>query len=167
VSKRIEKEAAEIYYGEDRFKLKDVCNVDCFAGEIWLRHLRKIRTVTCTWDESTTGATNGFQALARMTSLAELVIRTDEKKMLQKMLYSEKRHQRTVLKEPTPQQQLLILQFPGMRALLSLSGLRRMKFAKKYNNKGIAYGGPIPGGVLQTQVAAKLRKSREGKTTPG
>jgi len=147
---------ATVYYGENMFDFRTPAEIFHFKWITKLRHLRLIRRVTCDWNGTSKYATEVFRVLGQMKSLEELVIRTEEKNMLRQLLYSKKRYQRVGLDDPSPQQQLLILQFPGMLGLLSLSGIRSVRFAVMLNAKGEESGGPIPGGVLETLVAPRL-----------
>lgn len=171
LSTKADKEAAPIYYGENHFafgpgKHGGESRIGPFATQSWTRHLRMVRKVTIQWPKpGTYGAWGGvareaFLEIGRMTSLKELYIRVDEKEMVREMLWSRRtrRQRRAGSDAPiTPQENLAILRHPGMTGLLTLHGILQVQFIKRLGYGGNEYGGPIPGGLLETEIAARLR----------
>lgn len=164
ISKKADKEAAPIYYGENHFEFDPVFAAYGFAARSYPRHLRMVRKVTCAWKNDLAG--EGFIAIARMKGLQELHIRVDEHSMVQQTAVS--RHKRQMWSLPaedlTPQQQLAIQRYPGMSSLLSISNVPQVDFIefKNYPNPAFvrATNGPIPDGYLQTYVVPKLKGIR-------
>lgn len=166
LSRMIEKEAAPFYYSQNHFLAENVSEMWwSFLYRTWPRHARLIRKVTVTWKATTTYASEGFKNVGRLKGLQELYIRVDEKAMLKRMLWRRSAWQRTGWDDPSPQQQLQILHYPGMAGLEALSGIPLVKFAKFIDGKGEESGGPIPGGVLETEIAPKLM-ARKLKAKP-
>ncbi|KAK5116871.1 hypothetical protein LTR85_009131 [Meristemomyces frigidus] len=156
LSKKIEREAARIYYGGNHFAFDSPVDAYLLCSNTWPRHLRLIRKVTLTWNDNARMATEAFDGFGRMKDLAELLIRVDEKRMLRTMLLRRKAHQSFGWEDPTPQQQRAVLKFPGMVGLLRLSGIPLVRFLPMKNHDGQDAGGPIPGGVLETHVAPRI-----------
>ena len=156
LSHKIEKEAAPFYYAMNHFVFTEAHETWSMGSDTWPRHLRLITKVTFTWSVYGAYATEAFNNLARMKGLQELYIRVDEKEMLKRMLLRRSSHQRFGWKDPTLQQQMTILQFPGMVGLFRLLGIRHVRFIKELDGRGGEVGGPIPGGVLETEVARKV-----------
>lgn len=166
LSRKTEKEAAPFYYANNHFVFNSPCGFSTMAYNTWPRHLSLVRKVTCTWDESARYATEGFNQIPRYKGLEQLYIRVDEMAMLKKMLWRYNAHQRAGFGDPTPQQQLAILRYPGMLGLLRLSDIPQAQFVKKVDRNGEEYGGPIPGGVLETQVATKIMRITDERPHP-
>ncbi|TKA70508.1 hypothetical protein B0A55_07280 [Friedmanniomyces simplex] len=155
LSENIEKEAAPYYYGQNEFltggRLQSVTHIT------HPRHLKLIRRVIITWTD--TYATENFMSLRRLKALANLRIRVDEKALLKRELgrgKGDQADQRFGLDDPTPQQQLAIMQAPGIAGLRTLSKIGHVEFVKMVKRRGEEFGGPIPGGVLETQIVPKL-----------
>ncbi|KAK5724021.1 hypothetical protein LTR17_013683 [Elasticomyces elasticus] len=154
LSPQIEKEAAPYYYANNHFDMDGSSSFMYYTSPL---HLKMVRKATVLWDR--TGAGYMFKSLNRLKGLKELRIRVDELELLRNELNKGKgrRARRSVLVDPSPQQQLAILNAPGMSGLMSVHKVRHVEFIKKLKpNTGAEYGGPIPGGVLQTQIAPKL-----------
>ncbi|KAK4502968.1 hypothetical protein PRZ48_006395 [Zasmidium cellare] len=177
ISPKIEKEAAPIYYGENHFDLGHMgeVNLECkFFNVTPRRHLKYLRSVTCTWD--TTGfysyygfdryggygmVTSNWRRLSTLKSLVELNIRVDEASIIKSMSISRGVRQQANVKEEvlTPQQSLAIFRFPGVAGLLSISGVENVNFIQLENDKGEKSGGLIAGGPLETHILPRLRTS--------
>ena len=165
VSKKAEREAAHIYYGENHFDMGEVRTVISFGYFTYPRHLRLVREVTCTWDGMLAG--EGFQAIARMKSLHKLRIRVDEASIVHRLLSSRKNSRYIIdshKREPTAQEQLSIVRCPGYTGMLKISNVPEVEFIKTFNWKKEVVGGPIPGGFLETQVLPKLRGTSSDST---
>lgn len=167
VSKKFEKEAAAIYYGENHFVFEPVSQAWMFAYRTFPRHLKLVRKVTCEWEG--TVSREGFMAIARMKGLQELFIRVDEGFMVRQMIGS--RHLRQTHRIPdeelTPQHHLALIKHPGMSAVLSLSGIPHVQFIKAISWDKNEVGGPIPGGFLETYVLPRITGSDSSITRIG
>ncbi|KAK5739214.1 hypothetical protein LTR17_005515 [Elasticomyces elasticus] len=155
VSGEIEEEAAPYYYSENEFCIDT--HYSSLLYHTSPQHLKMVRKVTVIWGN--TAATYTFQSVKRLKGLKELQIRVDELAMLKKELGKGqgRKGKRAVPDSPSPQQQLAILQVPGMAALLALPKMQHVKFIKKLReHNGTEYGGPIAEGVLETQIASRL-----------
>ena len=163
VSLKAEKEAAPIYYGENHFSFSTCASgIFQFTAVTYTRHLRLMRKVTCGWPGET--AREMFLEIARMKGLQELNISVDEKDMVYTMLHARYHRQRSSFSdEPTPQQQLAILRHPGMTGLLSISGVREVRFLQRTTPAGHKSGGPIPNGVLETLIKPKIMASKRAR----
>ncbi|KAK3675885.1 hypothetical protein LTR78_004077 [Recurvomyces mirabilis] len=159
VNDDIEEEAGPIYFSENVFASTNASSVYQLLLLIAPQYQKLIRKFVITWDQNSTGAGYDFKNLRKLKCLGELTIRVDEKAMVQKLLRSRRLHQRFAWEggDPTAQQCLAILQFPGIAALLRLGPYPKVDFIER-NKFGDSAdrGGPIPGGVLETQVAPKL-----------
>ncbi|KAI5362462.1 hypothetical protein Slin15195_G061190 [Septoria linicola] len=159
VSKRTEKEAASIYYGENRFELR---GMEAYWLTEWTcpRHYRLIRRVSCDWDPEEKSMSWHFESLAKLKGLVELNMRVDEGKMVDKCLESRGGPRRWNDSRDdqgyTAQEQLAIYRFPGMLGLLSLKGINAVNFVKRLDRNRHEIGGPIPGGVLLTRVLPQI-----------
>lgn len=70
------------------------------------------------------------------------------------------------LVKPGPHYQTAILRHPGMTGLLALSGIPYVEFIKRralFNDELI--GGPIPGGILETEIMRKITAPKDARTT--
>ena len=84
--------------------------------------------------------------------------------MVNRMKGSRHYEQWWLLKDITPQQKLAILRHPGMTGLLTLSGIPHVEFTKLINWKKEEAGGPISGGVLETEALPRLMGPKKAKT---
>lgn len=159
VSHKAEKEATPVYYGENHFDLASAAA--SFGWQTYTRHMRLIRRLTCTWPKI--NAHDAFLAVARMKRLEELCIRVDEVSMVEDRLKDRHFRQDWKCSDPTPQQQLAILRHPGMTGLLTIQGVPHVEFIKSHNWRGDEVGGPIPGGILETQIKPKLMSPKAAK----
>ncbi|KAK3656705.1 hypothetical protein LTR22_009684 [Elasticomyces elasticus] len=151
VSLSIEKEAAPYYYRDNVFIThRYAIDVTTFVQD---SHMKMIQSVIVQWPD--TNATGSFANLKRLKGLKELRIRVDELALVKKQLCRGKAV-RFVTDDPSPQQQLAILQTPGLAGLMTLNKIKDVAFVKMIDGNGREYGGPIPGGVLETQIAPKL-----------
>ncbi|KAK5136072.1 hypothetical protein LTR08_004122 [Meristemomyces frigidus] len=161
VSKKIEREAARFYYGENQFDIASVAHAGCLVIGTYPRHLKLVRNVICTWSRYG-GATEGFRYLSRLKGLEELTIRVDEKEMVREMCFARDGQLRwSHCSDPTPQQQLTLLRYPGMNGLLSLSGIPHVRFVERLDYNGEKQGGSISGGLLETQVRSKITSQKQ------
>ena len=172
ISRKADREAAPIFYGENHFvfgTLKDGSDshIVPFSASTWTRHLRMIHKVTIQWPKPMERyfawggmAREAFLEIGRMTGLQELYIRVDEAAMVRDMLWSRRPRRPNVLSIDTPlsrQDNLAISRHPGMTGLLTLHGIPHVEFTKHWNLLGNETGGPIPGGVLETEILPKLK----------
>ncbi|KAI7338555.1 hypothetical protein KC315_g1710 [Hortaea werneckii] len=156
LSTRIEKEAAPFFYARNYFEFRALNDIIIFADLSWPRHRHLIRRLKVKWTHQARAASECFRSLASMRNLEELYIKVNERYMLSKLLESSN-HKRQSL----PQQNLLMLQHPGVAGLLKLR-IPKVKFIK-IGVRGKAKGGPIPGGALETIVAPKIMGKKSDK----
>ncbi|PPJ50346.1 hypothetical protein CBER1_05914 [Cercospora berteroae] len=157
VSARADREAAPIYYGENHFVFSGL-SPSSLTYRSFPRHFRLVQTVTCDWEVDAGGASYAFESLAKLKGLCELTIRVDEQKMVRRGLDNRDTRQfwgNTALNQYSAQEQLAIYRCPGINGLLSLQGIPHVNFVAR-KVKGEDVGGPIPGGVLQTQIGPKI-----------
>ncbi|EMC98312.1 hypothetical protein BAUCODRAFT_121189 [Baudoinia panamericana UAMH 10762] len=161
LSSEVEKEGAPFYYSRNHFVGGNGLFNYSFNHFMYCtprQHLTLFRKVTVQWDETTHGAYYMFQRLRAFTGLEALYIRVDERAMVKRMLRRKDVPCQAFGRDPSPQQQLQLLQYPGLSGLLELSGIPHVEFVKKVNAKGEESGGPIAGGFLETQIAPRLMK---------
>ncbi|KAK5108224.1 hypothetical protein LTR62_008680 [Meristemomyces frigidus] len=158
LSKTLEQEAAPFYYKENQFCFMESQSVSNFVAGIPKRFRTLIRSLSVTWDEHTRSASYDFDAIRKLNGLQELDICVNEKAMVQKQLRARNLHQRFAWgsDNPTSQQCLIILRYPSMSTLLKIGPIATVRFLEKTRPSGSKSGGPMPGGVLETQVAPKL-----------
>lgn len=151
--KKIEKEAAVIYYSENHF---DVNVASSFVSNTLPRHYRFVRKLTCTW--SPYYPADDFKTLARLTSLQELNLRVDEEAMLDRVLKTPDWLRFDKRLGYSEQLQLQLLRHPGMRAFSELSGIPLIRLLK--NNDVEDAGGPLPGGFLETVMVPQIMRTK-------
>ncbi|KAI6863318.1 hypothetical protein KC338_g5928 [Hortaea werneckii] len=149
VSCRIDKEAASFYYANNDFEFSSLADISAFASLSWPRHRHLIRKITVRWDRQAHSASERFRVLASMRNLEELYIRVNERHMLSKLLEKSNHNLQSLL-----QQNLLMLQHPGVAGLLKLR-IPKVQFIKLIAG-GKTKAGPIPGGALEAIVAPKI-----------
>lgn len=159
VSDKMDREAAPIYYGENHFVYRHL-NIAVMIYFAAPRHVRLIKRITCDWNPDVNGVSYAFEAIARLKGLEELNIRVDERKMVFAGICKRDVRQRyshpSEKDEYSAQEQLAIYRYPGMSGLLSLRGIPTLNFLKRMNAANKEIGGPIPNGVLLTQVLPKV-----------
>lgn len=114
------------------------------------------------------GSRENFLSLGKMKKLEELNIRVDEKNMLKKLPITRETRQRPAYGrgfyvDPTAQQKLTILRFPGITGLLTLTKINNVNFIKLVDSNGVETGGMVPGGALETQILPRLKPKRKTK----
>lgn len=170
ISKRAEKEAGPIYYGENHFDIGDLDAFWRFSTSTWPRHLNLVRAITCAWTGDSNrswsignygnyGATrSNFIRMSKMKRLESLNIRVDEAEMVRRMTFSRETRQRPFEgNDISAQEGLAIFQFPGMAGLLSITKVRNVQFIKLLDDKGEEHGGPLADGPLLTHILPRLR----------
>ncbi|KAF7188935.1 hypothetical protein HII31_09858 [Pseudocercospora fuligena] len=160
VSKRLEKEAVPIFYGENMFETPST-----YIGQlihlIWPRHVRLISRLTFDWSPSATDVTHDLGPLRHMRALQELNIKVDEREMVIKSVWSRDKKVRRRYpgqngEQLTPQECLTLLQYPGIAALLRLSNIPAVSFLKRKSHNGNEVGGPLRDGILLTHVLPRI-----------
>lgn len=157
VSKKIDKEAAHFYYAKNEFDMGIVGNTYGFCSATYPRHLRLVQRLIVTWGSTCLSPAEGFRSMARMKVLQQLCIRVDERDLAMRTGYARNEHQRIDFRTLTPQQQLSVRRYTGMTGLLSLSGISVVKFIPEEDDPET---GAIPGGVLETEVAPRVRAAK-------
>ncbi|GIZ45571.1 hypothetical protein CKM354_000873100 [Cercospora kikuchii] len=159
VSARADREAAPIYYGENHF-VSSWLHPDFLVHDTFARHYRLVRRLTCDWDPSQSGTNYAFDCIAKLKGLVELTIEVDEKDMVRQALIKRDTRQSywAVDGEYSAQEQLALYHLKGIDRLLSLKGIPNVNFGNR-TIKGKKEAGPIPGGVLLTQIRPKIMAS--------
>lgn len=155
LSKKAEKEAARIYYGENHFRFNEDSRIERFCSMTPTRHLRMIRTVSIDWPDRR--ACSEFDELGRMAMLESLSIGVDEVAMVERVVQYRHHHNfKKGIENPSVQQQFALWRHNGLSSLMKIKWLKKVKFTKRSGKKT---GGPIRDGFLQTQVKPKLLAS--------
>lgn len=162
VSDEIDEQAAAFYYADNRFVLETFEQAWRFRHHLSRRHKRLVQKIICVWNDVSTSSTEMFDVIRSFKALSQLHIRVNELEMVKQALRKRNMFHRAGwwLTVPTPQQQQCILQYPGIPGLLRLSGIQEVKFVEDIDREGKVRGGPVSGGVLESQVAPKLMAPR-------
>jgi hypothetical protein len=142
-SRRVEREASHIYFGENTFSLSSPESLYIWKRYTWRRHINQIRKVLIDyWTRFKVGAGDEafkeFGKLPRLESLTFMINETDKvEQMLQPSQYPKdcKSVHRAIKWDESlgfgPQINLQILRLNGMAGLRSLRGLRDVRFLDK------------------------------------
>lgn len=105
-----------------------------------------------------------WQRLSTLKNLVELNIRVDEADIINNMKVGRGTRQYphpSNNRDLTPQESLAIFRFPSVTGLLSISGIQEVKFIAMENESDHEkYGGPVPGGPLETHILPRLKTSQ-------
>lgn len=165
VSKKIEKEAAPIYYGENTFEFPHLTQLSCFLAESILRHQKYIRRIGFKYECSAWDGCAALRKVGRLKGLELLTIRLNERSMISSMVARHSGSTEWVDDgAPTPQQQMKLLRFPAMSALLTISGIPEVRLLKLHDTCSDKVDGPVPGGFFETNVVAQLTSAPKGRT---
>ncbi|KAK4971921.1 hypothetical protein LTR66_011366 [Elasticomyces elasticus] len=160
--KRVDKEAAAIYFGENHFMMEDSQDMSDFVASTYPRHLRMIKKLTFVLDHSTQRyPSSTVRQLQRLHALEELYVELDEEGMVRQKLLMDTTivwHSKFTI---TPQANLRILQCGGIGSLRELSGIRHVEFTKFKSGDRPGQGGPIKDGYLETIMAPHIMRSSD------
>lgn len=164
----IDKEAAPVYFGENRFDMHDTLDLRRFLLDLHIRHYRKIGSLTFRWDDSGYGASDNLRRLGRLTSLRQLRIHVDEKTWVRRQIRERPNlrwHESLGLSQ---QLSLLVLHRTGMNGLRDLREIPDVQFLKMEATAGdeLDAGGAIDDGCLQTFIRREINgldRKRKGK----
>jgi hypothetical protein len=171
VSRKVEREASPIYFGENTFGLWWLESLFVWKHFTWPRHINRIRKVLLLhWTPRTDAAGNAaFRKLSTLHRLESLTFIVDETQRLRNLLdpsrYDPKSVHRAIRWDDSlgfgPQISLQALRFNGIEGLRSLRGLREVEFRGRY---GPDHGGPTPGGLLETTIKKEIMQPRGSRT---
>jgi hypothetical protein len=173
VSRRVEREASHIYFGENTFSLSNPESLYIWKRYTWRRHINQIRKVLIAYGTTfKVGAGDAafreFRKLPKLESLTLMIHETDKvEQMLQPSQYPQdcKSVHRAIKWDESlgfgPQINLQILRLNGMVGLRSLRGLRDVKFLDKNGSDDV---GSVPGGFLETTIKKEIMQPRLPKT---
>jgi hypothetical protein len=162
VCKKIEREAAKIYFGENTFVCEIPDEVRFWKARLYPRHLRLIRALIIegwTNPEDYGGGYNEcFRFLSSFQGLKTLTLKVDEQMALEKKL----QHHPTIKWHSSlgcsAQLQLQVLHFCGLPGLRSLTKIPRIDFPPltEKGRKSDDESGAIVGGVLDNLVRREI-----------
>ncbi|KAK4998147.1 hypothetical protein LTR28_013757 [Elasticomyces elasticus] len=134
--KRVDKEAAAIYYGENHFTMENSQDMSDFVASTYPRHRRKIKMLTFVLDHSTQRyPSSTVRQLQRLRALEELYVELDEKAMVQQKLL--------------------------MDLTIIWHSIRHVEFTKFTRGNRRGQGGPIKDGYLETILAPHIMHSSD------
>ena len=163
VNDTIEREAAEIYYGENTFAFWAPGSLSTWELFVLPRHLKLARKVVLlTWTLLPGASANdAFRKLGALPQLESLTVAVNERRCLENFTIMPK------MWHPSlgfgRQIALQSYHLQGITGLRSLRGLREVKFFKSYTatpdeNPGDV--GTLPGGLLETTIKHEMMLSR-------
>ena len=165
VCRKTEREAAAIYFGENTFMLKTPHEVYQWKMRLWPRQLRLIRTLIIngwTNPENYGGDYNErFRFLSSFQGLKLLTLKVDEQMALEERLQQHPTIKWHSSLGYSPQLQLQVLHFCGLRGLRSLTKIPHIEFPPRTDEGRKRHGdsGAIVGGVLDTLVRREIARS--------
>jgi len=176
VSRKIEREASPIYFGENTFQFSRPEGLSVWKRFTAPRHIKQMRKVALSgWTELRgASADTTFKAFNALPKLESLTLCLKEEETLEKkLLYSDFRTQnRPINWHPSlgfgPQVNLQLLRLRSMDGLRSLRGLREVKVVKDLgissndsNNVGL-----MAGGFFETVIIKEIMQPRSPKKAP-
>jgi hypothetical protein len=177
-NKRVEREAAQIFFGENTFSLAKPYGIRLLKAMVWPRHSKLIRKVSLNgWCHPEILGSNhsaSFRMLGTLKSLETLIMRVNEQEMLEKFLIDHstaiKWHRGLGL---SPQLHLQVLNFCGVSGLLSLRDVPRIDFlplisdaTATNNHRGDNVGGFLEATVRRQIEAGRWSTVRHPASTP-
>jgi len=173
VSRKVEREAAPIYFGENTFCLWSPEALGVWKRFTLLRHIKQIRKVALwSWSElKGVPADSAFKAFATLPKLESLTLCIVEEEKLKAMLttHEQRPAHRTLSWHPSiglgPQVNMQLLRLPGVGGFRSLRGLRGVKFVKDLNVSSDDPDnlGSMPGGFLETVARKEIMQPRSSQ----
>jgi hypothetical protein len=173
VSRKVEREASPIFFGENTFALSKPDTLNTWKRFAMPRHSKQIRKVAISsWKESSSGSHDGaFKAFRTLPVLETLTFCIDEEKELEGLLAHHKWQPtyRSIKWDPIigfgPQVNLQLLRLDGIAGLRSLRGLREVNFLRDLSISSEDPGnvGSMSGGFLETVVKKEIMQPRSSK----
>ena len=164
----IYEEAAPIYYRENSFRFCDTCELMRFVEIMEKRSAQLVRKITFAYDVKHssypswdggyfTEASQAFRRLHNFTGLEDLDIIVDEARLVKYQCSQSKDLRRFEPEQEIPRQlNLKVLTVCGMDSLRELHGIRKVTFIDGAKAGNRTWGGPIPGGILDSVVAPEM-----------
>jgi len=176
VSRKMEREASPIYFGENAFCLWSPEALSVWKRFALPRHVKQIRKVAM-WDwTSLEGgpADAAFKTFNTLPKLESLTFELEEEEVLRaKLTRRQHRLAHRILSWHEslgfgPQVNLQLLRLHGMDGLRSLRGLREFKFVKYMyvSSDDPSNVGSMPGGFFETVVKKEIMQPRSSEDTP-
>lgn len=155
VSRKIEREASPIYFGENAFMFIEPEDFYHWKRATWLRHRNQMtKIVLVGWGANSTPAANkAFEQLGKLPKLDSLAVKIDEKKELLSLLRFDPIIRCGGRLPIGPHINLQILRLPGMQGFRSLKNVRDLRFIKNelvMDSEDPNDFGSLPGGVLES-----------------
>jgi len=171
--RKIEREASQIFFGENSFVFCTPSCMDSWVKRLWHRHLNLIRSMIlddwyCAQNRLLTYSPSydvGFQRLGRLKSLQSLTIMMDEAAVLNVVIRRFLAMEFHSSLGYGPQINLKLLNLNGMASFRSLSGLRHLE-ALKFNSSITQVPkqlGTMDGGLLESIIKQEVMRPRSGK----
>lgn len=157
---RVEREAAPIHFGENRFHISSINSLHHLSQTTWPRHFKYIRTIQLKYKGGEYFRCEFLRCLQRLKQLDELSLIVDEREWFDNKLHSAEDLNWSTELEVIPQLALRGYYFPGVSALLGLSGIRSVKFLADPNANPAkpvyAFQGPLANGFFETILKPRL-----------
>ena len=165
VCKKMEREAAGIYFGENTFTCETPHEVRHWKARLWPRHVRLIRSLVIDgWSKPEDyggGYNEYFRLLSSFQGLKVLTLKVDERMALERKLQHHPIIKWHSSLGCSPQLQFQALHFCGLQGLRSLTKVPRIEFPPLTEEGRKRHGdsGAIVGGVLDTLVRLDIARS--------
>jgi hypothetical protein len=173
VSRKIEREASAIYFGENTFALSRPESLRDWKTFTIPRHIKHIRKVALLgWTQAQGASANAaFKVFNTLPKLESLTLCFEEEETLkEKLMYDEFRSTNRAMNWHSslgfgPQVSLQLLRLRGMHGLRSLRGLRKVKLVKDLNvsHDDLGNVGSMSGGFFETVIIKEIMQPRTSK----
>jgi hypothetical protein len=173
VSRKMEREASHIYFGENTFGLWTPESLTVWKHFTRPRHINRIRKVQLLhWTRlQGVGGDEAFEGLSTLPRLESLTFVVNEAQQLENLLapwryeYQYESVHRAIRWDTSlgfgPQIGLQTLRVTGIVGLRSLRGLREVNFR---GTNGLDHQGSVSGGFLETTIKSEITQSRRSKS---
>lgn len=173
VSRKVEREASPIYFGENTFCLRDATSLRIWKWFTLLRHIRQVRKIAFSAFNAShrSLSASDFTPFNKLPKLESLTICVNEEKEIKNVIryFEWKPTNRRIKWHPSlgfgPQVGLQMLRFDGVPASMLLRGLNDVKYVKDLNisSDDLQNMGSIPGGFLETTVKKDIMQPRSSQ----
>lgn len=176
VSRKMEREASPIFFGENTFALYRPESLGVWKKFTMPRHIKQIRKLALyCWRASSVGVPGdaAFKEFSKLPKLESLALCVDEEKEVRSLLKGYQRHpgHRIIKWHPSlglgPQVNLQLLRCRGIAGLRSLRGLRQVRFVKDLDMGADDPDnvGSMPGGFLEAVIKQEVMQPRSSQDT--
>jgi hypothetical protein len=176
-ARKIDHEAAHIYFGENAFELWSPCEIDSWTKRLWRRHLDMIQSVVVIfWEDAPTkisasmaarydpGYDTAFRKIGGLKSLKSLTILVDEKTLLSNVIEVSPTIEWHNSLGYGPQINMKVLHFSGMTSIRSMRGLYHFEILPPDSCGNQLEQGPLDGGLLETTIKRDVMLPRSAKS---